>query len=168
MTGFILVTELHRNYQYNFFYIFHDSSSENCYQLLPMTSNIWFVLITSGYAMDKSLVIIHALKGSAGRVRARVCACMCDMFSIYDNNIWPRLLTFDNNQNYYPIFHTNQTHWWFPLDRYSETSLVNSHGTQKCFHYTEVFTQEGWDMFMYTYMPAIHCTQIKMVPPLLF
>ena len=44
MTGFILVTELHRNYQYNFFYIFQ-----------------YLISNTSGYAMDKSLVIIHAL-----------------------------------------------------------------------------------------------------------
>ncbi len=43
MTGFILVTELHRNYQYHLF-------------TYPMT-----VRLTSGYAMDKGLVIIHAL-----------------------------------------------------------------------------------------------------------
>ena len=29
-------------------------------------------------------------------------------------------------------------------------SIVNSHGTQNNVHYTGVFTQEGWDMFMHT------------------
>ena len=42
-------------------------------------------------------------------------------------------------------------------------SIVNSHGTQKNVHYTEVFTQEGWDMFMYT----CACNTLKTVPSLL-
>ena len=40
---------------------------------------------------------------------------------------------------------------------------MNSHGTQKNVHYTEVFTQEGWDMFMYT----CACNTLKTVPSLL-
>ena len=42
-------------------------------------------------------------------------------------------------------------------------SIVNSHGTQKNVHYTRVFTQEGWDMFMYT----CACNTLKTVPSLL-
>ena len=40
---------------------------------------------------------------------------------------------------------------------------MNSHGTQKNVHYTEVFTQEGLDMFMYT----CACNTLKTVPSLL-
>ena len=60
--------------------------------------------------------------------------------------------------------------WSYPLSivAYSfllqwNLSIVNSHGTQKNVHYTEVFTQEGWDMFMYT----CACNTLKTVPSLL-
>ena len=57
MTGFILVTELHRNYQYHFFTysmtVRLKTATNYCQQYL--------IYITSGYAVDKSLVIIHAL-----------------------------------------------------------------------------------------------------------
>ena len=36
-------------------------------------------------------------------------ACMRDVFAIYDNDILPMLIMIIIN-NYYPIFHTNQTH----------------------------------------------------------
>ena len=61
MTGFILVTELHRNYQNNFFT--YSMTVRLKTAVLPMIADDQQYLIsnTSGYAMDKSLVIIHAL-----------------------------------------------------------------------------------------------------------
>ena len=41
--------------------------------------------------------------------RACVHACVRDVFAIYDNDILPRLIMIII-KNYYPIFHTNQTH----------------------------------------------------------
>ena len=54
-------------------------------------------------------VCVCVLAHACARVRAH--ACVRDVFAIYDNNR-PYLTQADNdnNQNYYPIFHTNQTH----------------------------------------------------------
>ena len=41
-------------------------------------------------------------------VRARLCARACARKCVRADN--------DINLNYYPICHTNQTHWWFPLN----------------------------------------------------
>ena len=57
MTGFILVTELHRNYQYNFF----TYSMSVRLKTAIADDQQYLISNTSGYAMDKSLVIIHAL-----------------------------------------------------------------------------------------------------------
>ena len=42
--------------------------------------------------------------------RAPVRACVREVFAIYDNTIWHRLMII----KYYSIFHTNHTQWWFP------------------------------------------------------
>ena len=51
-------------------------------------------------------------------VRACMRACVRDVFAIYNNNIWPRLIMIIIKK-YYAIFHTNRTHWWFPLNGYT-------------------------------------------------
>ena len=42
-------------------------------------------------------------------MRTPVHACVRDVFAIYDDNIFSRLIMI-KNLNDYPIFHTNQTH----------------------------------------------------------
>ena len=55
---------------------------------------------------------------------AHTCASVRDAFAIYDNNIWPRLIMIIIKK-YYSIFHTNQTHWWFPLNGSSQSNFPN-------------------------------------------
>ena len=47
------------------------------------------------------------------RVRACARSCMREVFAIYDNTIWHRLMII----KYYSIFHRNHTHWWFSPQR---------------------------------------------------
>ena len=62
MTGFILVTELHRNYQYNFFTYSMTVRLKTATKYIIIADDQQYLISnTSGYAMDKSLVIIHAL-----------------------------------------------------------------------------------------------------------
>ena len=63
--------------------------------------------------------VVRRWAGGPVRECVRVCACVRDVFAIYDDIIWPRLIMIII-KNYYPIFHTNHTntHWWFPLNGY--------------------------------------------------
>ena len=51
------------------------------------------------------------------RWRVRMWVCVRDVLAIYDNNIWPRLIMIIIQIIIRTIFHTNHTHWWFPLNR---------------------------------------------------